>query len=61
MTEQLALNQSVWDRATIDRNEWSIATRAQIVDGARSKLFTGSSLPLQKDRCLTARHAVYKT
>src|SRR5262245_42892768 len=50
MPKQFTLQQSFWQGAAIDTNEWSRPANAKSVDGGSDQLFPGAGLSQQQDR-----------
>src|SRR5579859_1577285 len=52
MTKQVALDQRVWNRGTVDGNVWTVPARGELVDELSRDLFSGSAFAGDQDRCI---------
>jgi hypothetical protein len=59
VSEELALEERLGDRAAVDRDERLVATRRLGVDGARQHLLAGSALAHDEHRRLEGRSALH--
>jgi hypothetical protein len=57
MTEQLAFEERVGDRAAVDRDERAAAALAQVMDRARDQFFAGPGLAMDQHRGVARRNA----
>src|SRR5204863_7152510 len=58
VTEQLALEQRVDDRRTVDRHERPVPPRARLMKRARGELFSGPGLAADQDDLRVRRQAL---
>src|ERR1700682_2987060 len=56
MTEELALEESQWDRRTVQLHEGSITASAVRVDSVRDELLAGTGFTLYENRGIGRRH-----
>src|SRR5262249_13554503 len=54
VAEELRLKQGLGNGGAVDRDEWTVGARAERVERAREKLFTGAALALQ-EHCRVGR------
>src|SRR5690606_33348728 len=56
VAEELRLDQRLWKRRAVDRDEWARGTRAGFMDSARHELFTSAALAEDDDAGVRGRH-----
>ena len=59
VAEDLAFHQVLWKRAAIDRNEWPVRARTQIMNGAREDFLAGAGLAGDQHRRVAPRESRY--
>src|SRR5487761_290107 len=52
MNKQGALDQRVWNRGTVDGNDWTVPARGELVDELSRDPFSGSAFAGDQDRCI---------